>query len=162
MVVAGTAGERVQSAAAILAQAAVLSGLHCIQKNDYPVTVGSGFSVSEVKLSPEPILYTGTDRPDAILVVSSDGLAKVDVSRPDALVVGDDTLTLPKHARRLPLRKELGATSAALGAIGAFVARTRLLDPTALEAAAQIVSARHAGAAAATLRAGAALDQQTK
>ena len=162
VVVAGTAGERVQSAAAILAQAAVLSGLHCIQKNDYPVTVGSGFSVSEVKLSPEPILYTGTDRPDAILVVSSDGLAKVDVSRPDALVVGDDTLTLPKHARRLPLRKELGATSAALGAIGAFVARTRLLDPTALEAAAQIVSARHAGAAAATLRAGAALDQQTK
>ncbi|MEI8259800.1 MAG: thiamine pyrophosphate-dependent enzyme, partial [Deltaproteobacteria bacterium] len=51
LIVAGSAGEKVQTAGAALSQAAVLSGLYCVQKNDYPVTVGTGFSLAEVKLS---------------------------------------------------------------------------------------------------------------
>ncbi|MEK6570969.1 MAG: thiamine pyrophosphate-dependent enzyme, partial [Bacteroidota bacterium] len=74
IVVAGTAGERVQSAASILAEAAVRCGLNITQKNDNPVTQGSGFSLAELCLSPDPIHYTGANHPDAVLVVSEDGL----------------------------------------------------------------------------------------
>ncbi len=161
VVVAGTAGERVQSAAAVLAQAALSCGLHCIQKNDYPVTVGSGFSVSEVKLSPEPIGFTGIERPDAILVVSPDGLGKVrqHFANTDALIIGDESLELPDHARRLPLRTELGPKSAALGAVAALVAQTKILDAAALHAAARLLGGKHAASQEATLTAGSALDQ---
>ena len=73
MVVAGTAGERVQSAAALFCRAALAAGLYSTQKNDNPVTQGSGFSLSEICLSPKPIEYTGMESPDVVLVVSEDG-----------------------------------------------------------------------------------------
>ena len=144
IVIAGSAGERVQTAAAALCQAAVLSRLHCTQKNDYPVTVGTGYSVSEVQLSPEPILYTGIDEPDAVLIVSADGLREVqgrgDLTRlrPDGTILADESVAagLPKERTvELPLRSGLGGGLAALGAVAAFVARTVILDRTALEAA---------------------------
>jgi pyruvate/2-oxoacid:ferredoxin oxidoreductase beta subunit/Pyruvate/2-oxoacid:ferredoxin oxidoreductase gamma subunit len=146
VIIAGSAGERVQTAAAILCQAGVLSGLHCIQKNDYPVTVGSGFSVSEVKLSPEPILYTGIDAADAVIITSADGLREVrsrgDLARlgPGALVVADESVAADVAAQRalpLPLRRRLSADTAALGAVAALNARTGLLDAAALVAAAE-------------------------
>ncbi|MBI4491214.1 MAG: 2-oxoacid:acceptor oxidoreductase family protein, partial [Chloroflexi bacterium] len=141
VVLAGSAGERVQSAAAILCQAAVLSGLHCVQKNDYPVTVGSGFSLSEVKLSTEPILYTGVDTPDAVLIVSGNGLNEIrgrgDLARlaPGGLVLADASLppdSLPEQVLALPLRATLSADLAALGAVAVLVHRTGILAPAAL------------------------------
>ncbi|MBI4528958.1 MAG: hypothetical protein HY695_34605 [Deltaproteobacteria bacterium] len=57
LIITGTSGERVQSSAKLLCQAAVMSGLQTTQKNDNPVTQGTGFSLSEVCLSPRPILY---------------------------------------------------------------------------------------------------------
>ena len=73
VVIAGTAGERVQSAAALLCRAALAAGLYSTQKNDNPVTQGSGFSLSEVCLSPKSIEYTGMETLDVVLVVSQDG-----------------------------------------------------------------------------------------
>jgi pyruvate/2-oxoacid:ferredoxin oxidoreductase beta subunit len=144
VVIAGSAGERVQTAAAALCHAAALSGLHGVQKNDYPVTVGTGFSLSEVKLSPEPILYTGTEAPDAVLVTSADGLREIrgrgDLQRlaPGAIVIGDESLgaDIPAPgALALPLRRSLGASAAALGAVAALTHLRQLLDPGALRAA---------------------------
>jgi hypothetical protein len=57
-------------------RAALLSGLQCIQKNDHPVTVGTGFHRPRSSWSPSQILFTGIDRPDAVLVTSLDGLKK--------------------------------------------------------------------------------------
>ncbi|MBI2525686.1 MAG: 2-oxoacid:acceptor oxidoreductase family protein [Candidatus Rokubacteria bacterium] len=144
LVIAGSAGERVQTAAATLCQAAVLSGLHCVQKNDYPVTVGSGFSLSEVKLSPEPILYTGTEAPDAVLITSADGLREIrgrgDLGRlaPGALVIADESLAadLPvRGALCLPLRRALSPAAAALGAVAVLNHRRGILAREALLAA---------------------------
>jgi pyruvate/2-oxoacid:ferredoxin oxidoreductase beta subunit/Pyruvate/2-oxoacid:ferredoxin oxidoreductase gamma subunit len=73
VVVAGTAGERVQSAAALFCRAALAAGLYTTQKNDNPVTQGTGFSLSEICLSQEPIEYTGMETPDVVLVLSRDG-----------------------------------------------------------------------------------------
>jgi len=77
LVVAGRAGGKVRSTVRTAATAGVLSGLWATQRDDYPVTVMTGHSVSELILSPEEILYTGIETPDALLVVAEEGLAKV-------------------------------------------------------------------------------------
>jgi len=144
VVIAGSAGEKVQTAAAVLCQAAVLSGLHCIQKNDYPVTVGSGFSLSEVKLSSDPILYTGIDTPDVVAITSADGLKEVrgrgDLKRlaPSGLVIADESIAQDTGAEgmvSLPLRRTLSPALAALGAVSVLVERTGVVERDALGAA---------------------------
>lgn len=151
VIIAGSAGERVQTAGAVLSQAAVLSGLSCVQKNDYPVTVGSGFSLAEVKLSPNPILYTGSDAPDALLVVSSDGLceakARGDLGRlaPSATLIADSTIAAELPAAgllALPLRNRLSADAAAFGAVCALVAKTGVLERGAVLAAVEVLGGK--------------------
>jgi len=77
IVIAGSAGGGVQSSAKMLAQAAILSGLYATMKGEYPITVGTGFSVAEVILSKKPIYFTGLEEPNAVLVVTEDGWNKV-------------------------------------------------------------------------------------
>jgi pyruvate/2-oxoacid:ferredoxin oxidoreductase beta subunit len=142
IVLAGSAGERVQSAATTLCQAAAISGLHITQKNDNPVTQGSGFSTSEMWLSPSPIDFTGIEHPDFIVITSEDGLREMigqrmfDRLTPSALVYLDDSLAPPEGVHpvhRVAFRKTFGADRAALGAL-VFVARKHnLLDETLLE-----------------------------
>ncbi len=76
IVVAGSAGGRVRSAVRLVGEAAIRSGLYATQRDDYPVTVKTGHSVSEMILSPEPIDFTGIDQPDLLVVVSEEGLRK--------------------------------------------------------------------------------------
>lgn len=127
LVLAGTAGERVQTAAFLLASAGMRAGLQATQKNDNPVTQGTGFSVSELILSPEEILFTGIEKPDALLIVSEDGAHELEQSGvfEDAdektLVLSDDQIALPDlrcRVLRFPFRRlaspKLAATAAAL------------------------------------------------
>jgi pyruvate/2-oxoacid:ferredoxin oxidoreductase beta subunit len=79
----GSAGGGVQSASELLAAAAVKSGLQVSKKGSYPVTVGIGFSVAEIILSPNEIHYTGSPDPDHSIVLTMDGYnyAKAMISR---------------------------------------------------------------------------------
>jgi len=77
LVVAGTAGKKVISAASAFCQGAILSGLWAMQRNDYPVTVKSGYAVAEITLSPEPVSFTGAARPDVFIVLFAQGLNRV-------------------------------------------------------------------------------------
>jgi 2-oxoglutarate/2-oxoacid ferredoxin oxidoreductase subunit beta len=166
VVIAGSAGERVQTAGAVLAQAAALSGLHCIQKNDYPVTVGSGFSLSEIKLSAEPILYTGIDAPSAILVCSDAGLREVrgrrDLERlaSGGVVIGDESVATDLPAGRslaLPLRRMLSGDGAALGAVVVLLERLQVLERVAVLAAVDTVASKDASALRAVIEAAATM-----
>ena len=74
VVLAGSAGMKIVSAATNFARAGLNCGLYATQQDDYPVTVQTGHSLSEIRLSPHQIHYAGIDRPDALLVVSQDGL----------------------------------------------------------------------------------------
>ncbi len=145
VVLAGTAGERVQTAATILAKAAISCDLSVTQKNDNPVTQGTGFSVSEVILAPEPILYTGIERPDAVLVTSDEGARELAangmLARADAntLIVADEQIELPplpSPPLRLPFRETVGPKLAALAAVDAWRRETEALPAEALHAAA--------------------------
>jgi pyruvate/2-oxoacid:ferredoxin oxidoreductase beta subunit len=76
IVLAGSAGGRVRTTARLLAQSAVLSGLWAAQRDDYPITVKTGHSLSELILSPEEILDTNVTKPDALLILTAEGAKK--------------------------------------------------------------------------------------
>jgi hypothetical protein len=142
VVVAGTAGEHVQTAAQVLCAAAVTAELDCTQKNDNPVTVGSGFSLSEVILSPFEISFTGVEWPDAIIITSEQGLAEVRrrglLGRLAAggVVLAEEGLEL-RDALSVPLRTVAGPQHAALAGIAAWLAHTRSFPLEALVEAAR-------------------------
>ena len=141
-VIAGTAGERVQSSAYMLVQAAVLSGANATQKNDNPITQGTGFSASEVVLSRDKILYTGIDVPDIVIVVSEDGVKDLTakgvfgVTNDESLIVADETLELPVcrgRVVRLPLRRRYLPSGAAFAGILTAVKITGILPALAFQ-----------------------------
>lgn len=74
IVICGSAGEGVQTATSLLARSALDSGVYAVRKGTYPITVGSGFSIGEILLSPSPILFAGIEVPDVLIIVSRDGM----------------------------------------------------------------------------------------
>ena len=137
ILVAGSAGERVQSSASLLCQAAATSGLTVTQKNDNPVTQGSGFSLSELWLSPGEIGFTGIEHPDFVIITSEDGYKEVrgrgwfDNLGQGSTVVLDDSIgadEMDRRIKRLPLRKTFGVKQAALGALTLLATAKRLVD----------------------------------
>lgn len=77
ILIAGSAGQKIRSAATLLGAGALLSGLYATQKDDYPITVRTGHSAAEVILSPQPVIYTGVEIPDLVLILSPEGLKHV-------------------------------------------------------------------------------------
>lgn len=145
IVIAGSAGQKVKSAATILGRAGLLCGLDATQKDDYPITIMTGHSLSEINFSPEPVEYTAIDSPDHFAVVSIDGLKKTRnwIGRlPETCTLYiDETLEVPATAarvRRLPLlkaAKEVGRFSSSIIAMGAILAESKILPLAAFEAA---------------------------
>lgn len=145
VVIAGSAGGRVGSAARILARAAILSGLYAAQRNDYPVTVKTGYSTSELVLGPAPIDYAGVTRPDLLLVLSAEGrkqarryLERMDHAG-EVLALAE---CLPLETRARVTTLDLAATGVrlhtsqhALAAVAAAVARFGLVPAVALDEA---------------------------
>lgn len=140
IILAGSAGERVQSSAGKFCQAAAASGLYCTQKNDNPVTQGTGFSLSEICISPEEILYTGIEQPDAVIAVSEDGLKELkskgvfnSLSKQTLLILDKD-LSIPAcdaEVLHVPLRATCGGTKAAAGALALYLELNRAFPPSA-------------------------------
>ncbi len=76
VVILGSAGQRIVTAGELLGLAGMSAGLHATQKNDYPITVMKGHSISECILSSEAIGYTGLDAPSVVLALGPEGAAK--------------------------------------------------------------------------------------
>ncbi len=109
IILAGSAGMKVISAAHNFGKAAISCGLWVSQKDDYPVTVQSGHSVSDIKISGKQIDYLGIDKPDAVLIISQDGLKEA----ADTLAsIGDEAIIIIDKALKndlpLPLRERGG------------------------------------------------------
>jgi len=163
IVIAGTAGERVQSSAALLCRAALSVGLYSTQKNDNPVTQGSGFSLSEICLSAKPIEYTGMASPDVVLVVSEEGWKELQANGTLAacgkgtllLVDSQIEAVLPKgQVVRLPLRREANPKRAALAALAAWLEKNPVLPAEAWEAVLALEPAERRTESAAALEIG--------
>jgi len=150
LLIAGSAGEGVQVAAEMLVKAGMLAGLGVTKKGSYPVTVGIGFSASEVILSPDRILYTGSPQPDAVIITSEDGLAfakkTIEGLQPDNILYIDDSLAAPKTLAQVvkhDFRNKLGARSSVLYAIAYFLQHRK---PFPIEAFGEIFSAHKVSA----------------
>jgi len=89
--IAGAAGQRVRTAATALAAGGVVSGLWATRRDDYPITVRTGYSLSEVILSPAPVRYTGAENPDVVLVLAPEGAAR---ARSLLAALGGESLVL--------------------------------------------------------------------
>ncbi len=104
IVISGSAGEGVQTAAELFAKAAIASGLNVTKKGSYPVTVGVGFSSSDIIISPTEIFYTGTAEMDAIIVTSEEGLdysySTIKNSK-EGIIFSDISLTLPETEAKI-------------------------------------------------------------
>ena len=133
-VLAGSAGGGVQSAAILLAQAGMLSGLYATMKGEYPVTVGTGFSVAEVILSREPINYTGLEEPNVMIVVSNDGLQKVKsrISKNTQMIIDDKLDFDAENLTKGSFIHNAGKKGAALNALSSWIDKTDFLDKQAL------------------------------
>jgi pyruvate/2-oxoacid:ferredoxin oxidoreductase beta subunit/Pyruvate/2-oxoacid:ferredoxin oxidoreductase gamma subunit len=145
IVVAGSAGQKIKSAASLFAEGAMFARLSATQKDDYPITVQTGHSVAEIILSPEPIEYTGIDAPDYVVLVSEDGLrragARLAGLGPSSTVLAEESLELPPTGGtviRLPIlatAKKVGRLSVAVVALAALLRHSGLYPLEALEKA---------------------------
>lgn len=101
VILLGGAGQRIVTGGDLLCYAGLTAGLNAAQKNDYPITVLRGHSVSEVILSPAAIGYTGIDIPDVVLVLGPEGVARRSklFARLDSTttVIRAKDVTIPEH-----------------------------------------------------------------
>jgi Pyruvate/2-oxoacid:ferredoxin oxidoreductase gamma subunit len=168
IIVAGSAGQKIRSTATLLAEGGIFAGLKATQKDDYPITVMTGHSVSEIVLSPERIDYTGIEEPDYVVLVSDDGLrrirAQIAALPASCVVYTADSLELPPTAARVrrldlhSLRRQVGPHGVATAALGAFLQDAGVYPVEAMaEAIRAFLSPKIAESSANALSLGAAL-----
>jgi len=165
LVVAGSAGAKVLSAARLVGEAALHSGLWAAQRDDYPITVKTGHSVAELVISPRKIDYTGITRPDAMILLSQDGVAKVGrqlaamqpenrvFALPDLAKVKTDAKVTVIDPTQSPVR--LAAGRIALYTVARALKDLGVFAFEALEAAASLRASQHANENVETIRAAA-------
>lgn len=136
VVMAGSAGGGVQSAAKFLASSGMRSGFFATMKGEYPVTVGTGFSIAEIILSRDPVNYTGLEEPEVFIVVSEDGWNKVQARLPkNSLLLIDSSLKVNriKGAIYGNFDKVAGRRGAALCALAYWMKKSGDMDLDALK-----------------------------
>jgi Pyruvate/2-oxoacid:ferredoxin oxidoreductase gamma subunit len=96
----------VRSATRLLAHAAMLCGLWVAQRDDYPITVKTGHSLSMLAVGPDPIRYAAIPVPDVVVVAAPEGLAK---ARPLLAGMSSDGLvvTTPEFSPETAARVEV-------------------------------------------------------
>jgi pyruvate/2-oxoacid:ferredoxin oxidoreductase beta subunit/Pyruvate/2-oxoacid:ferredoxin oxidoreductase gamma subunit len=130
IILAGAAGAKIGSAASLFAQASIQSGLWASQRNDYPVTVKSGHSISEIIISPHQVRFTGIKQPDLLIVLFPEALPKLErtiagLAETSALIVAQDIPDIQTAAVKIRLnfqgtRKEQRAIMALTVALKHF------------------------------------------
>ncbi|HHE73458.1 MAG TPA: 2-oxoglutarate synthase [Desulfobacteraceae bacterium] len=98
-VVLGSAGQRIITAGELLCLAGASAGCHATQKNDYPITVMRGHSVSEIILSDTEIEYTGIENPSVVIALAPEGVSRrkkvIKNLFPESLVIKAAGVELP-------------------------------------------------------------------
>jgi 2-oxoglutarate/2-oxoacid ferredoxin oxidoreductase subunit beta len=139
IMLSGSAGEGVQSAAEFLSKASMFAGLNTTKKGSYPVTIGVGFSASEIIISLDQILYTGSPIPDVLIITSNEGLtyARAAAGRmKGGILLIDESLEAPVTGARVikvPFRERVGARNSALYSIFWYLNHSNIFTLEALK-----------------------------
>ena len=143
ILILGAAGQRINTAGELLCLAGMTAGLYATQKNDYPITVLRGHSVSEVVLSSTPVGYTGIQTPRVVLALSEEGIARrkhifKDLAS-NALVIVAGALAIPDTPARIERvdfkAMGIGPAQAALAALGHLARRETVIRSEMLDKA---------------------------
>jgi pyruvate/2-oxoacid:ferredoxin oxidoreductase beta subunit/Pyruvate/2-oxoacid:ferredoxin oxidoreductase gamma subunit len=162
IVVAGAAGGKVRSAVKLAGAAGLLSGLYAAQRDDYPVTVKTGHSISELVLSPTPIDDTTVGVPDALVLLATESRKKV-ARALAAMTEEGRVFVTPEHAdvetraKKIVLTSDLSKvprSNRALAHLASALADLALFPREALEEAGRSESPRYADANLAAIAAG--------
>jgi len=139
IILAGAAGQKVASTASILGTASVLSNLWATKRDDYPVTVQTGHSVSEIIVSPREIFYTGIEKADIFLALAPEGIktckSQIDsLTEKSVLYAPKDLLPIQTVARVSPLNLDrISRKEIALAGVAAMLRETGLIPLEALK-----------------------------
>jgi 2-oxoglutarate ferredoxin oxidoreductase subunit beta len=108
IILSGAAGTKISSTATIFSKGAMRSGLWVTQRDDYPVTVKTGHSISEIIVSPTKIKSTAVHLPDVLLVLFPEGLEKSrslisQLNEENTLIMSTDLPAIKSKARKIIL-----------------------------------------------------------
>ncbi len=143
VVILGSAGQRIVTAGELLCLAGIKAGMNATQKNDYPVTVLRGHSVSEVILSEGQINYTGISDPSVVIALAPEGIARrkellMQLSERTWLLSAKALDLPPSSAKKLALdfkAEKIKPQNWALTALAILAARNKALSLEMLRAA---------------------------
>ncbi|HKQ47060.1 MAG TPA: thiamine pyrophosphate-dependent enzyme [Phycisphaerae bacterium] len=144
--IAGSAGQRIRSAAGTIGEIAVASGLFAAQQDDFPITVRKGHSISNLIIDTQPIEYTGVDRPDLVVLLSQEGAdrAKIqDCVHDGSRLMTDAQIRLPETSATKTtfslhdIERQAGRNTAALAALTQGLIATGWIAPERLLASAE-------------------------
>ncbi len=146
VLILGSAGQRIVTAGELLCLAGIAAGLQATLKNDYPITVLRGHSVSEVVLCAEAIGFTGIESPRFVLALAQEG-----VNRKKSMIAGLDASATIFRAADVDLpgtgaavvdidfrQKGIRPTDRALAALAMLAGKNAVISPAMLEAALKI------------------------
>ena len=143
VVLLGSAGQRIITAGELLCLAGASAGCHAAQKNDYPITVMRGHSVSEIILSHADIDYTGIENPSVILALAPEGVNRRRTLfahlSPDTLIIRSAGVDLPRNSATIidvDFKKEkIKPPDWALAALAVLAAEKKVLSAKMLDTA---------------------------
>lgn len=138
ILVAGSAGMKVRFNTSILAKAAILSGAYVTQQNEFPITVLKGYSVSNLIISPIPILQLQIEKPRYTIIASEEGLKRIGNMLPlsQTIFLLESLESRVKHACKNILKfDKVQREYRLLAMFASFVGLTGILDIEALEEA---------------------------
>ncbi len=142
ILILGRAGQRIVTAGEILGMAAISAGLHATQKNDYPITVLRGHSVSELVLSDAPIDFTGIETPQVVIALAEEGVARrkeqIESLAEGALLIKEKDVAVPACGAEV-VEIDFGARGIksrdfALAALAVLAGRRETITPEMLTA----------------------------
>jgi 2-oxoglutarate/2-oxoacid ferredoxin oxidoreductase subunit beta len=143
MVILGSAGQRIITAGELVCLAGASAGWHATQKNDYPITVMRGHSVSEVIISDSPIEYSGIEDPSVVIALAPEGVNRrkkmLAALSPECTVVKAAGIELPEtRASVIEIdfkANKIKSPDWALAALAVLAGRGRALNQEMLKAA---------------------------
>lgn len=146
VLILGQAGQRIVTAGELLCLAGISAGLNASQKNDYPITVLRGHSVSELILSDGEIGYTGIGRPNVVIVLAEEGVARrkkmLENLRDDALVIRVQGVELPSMKNEIIevdfKKQKIKSGDWALAALSVLAGANRVITREMLKAALKV------------------------
>jgi 2-oxoglutarate ferredoxin oxidoreductase subunit gamma len=139
VILAGLGGQGLVLGGVILAEAAMLEGKNVVQSQSYGIATRGGFSMSEVIISEDEIIFQQVEKPDVILTLTQETMDMYgDYS--DAIILYDSDLIRPQTGDQFhgfPFTKmaiELGnpATLNVI-ALGLISTLTQVVRPISLE-----------------------------